>query len=208
VRPSNHIAFQTTSTGNVGIGTTIPATGRLEVAASAGILLYLANSGAGNTIQASGGALLTSGGVWTDASDSTRKTEIEEIPYGLREALELRPVVYRWKKNGQADIGFIAQEVQDIVPEVVHGEEGNMSMSYNHLAAVLAKAIQEQQEIIEDQRVQLKAHEAEDAAMRVRMDGLTQRLDQLVASMADSKTELHGSVAGLLENSTVTMAVE
>ena len=74
--------------------------------------------------------------------------------------------------------------------------------------AALRSAIQEQQQTIEQQRETLAQQAATDTAMRVRMDDLSRKLELLVASMADSKTELHGSVEGSLETSIVTMAVE
>ena len=46
-------------------------------------------------------------------------------------------------------IGFIAQEAELVVPEVVDGEDGKKTLSYGQLTAVLTKAIQEQQELIE-----------------------------------------------------------
>jgi hypothetical protein len=82
-------------------------------------------------------------------SDSTKKFNIKNLDYGLKAVMKLRPVRYKWKSDSTNTIGFIAQEVKKVVPEVVSGEEGNMSMSYNNLVAVLAKAIQEQQAEIE-----------------------------------------------------------
>jgi hypothetical protein len=57
------------------------------------------------------------------------------------------------------DIGFIAQDVNEIIPEVVYGEKGEMTLSYSHLTSVLTKAIQEQQAIIEKLRARIEALE-------------------------------------------------
>ena len=63
------------------------------------------------------------------------------------------------KVNDLEQVGFIAQEVKDIIPEVAelttveHSDKENQDqygLSYGHLTAVLTKAIQEQQVIIED----------------------------------------------------------
>ena len=43
--------------------------------------------------------------------------------------LKLRPVRYKLKITDQEDIGFIAQEVKEVIPEIVYGEEGNMTLS-------------------------------------------------------------------------------
>ncbi|MBK7650880.1 MAG: tail fiber domain-containing protein [Flammeovirgaceae bacterium] len=62
---------------------------------------------------------------------------------------------YRWNGTDQADFGFIAQEVKEVLPEIVYGEEGQMSLSYGQVSAVLVKAVQEQQKEIEDLQTKL-----------------------------------------------------
>ena len=47
-------------------------------------------------------------------------------------------------------IGFVAQEVKDIIPEVVRGEDGSEGVLYGHLVALCVKVIQEQQKTIQD----------------------------------------------------------
>jgi hypothetical protein len=96
------------------------------------------------------GATLTLSGVWTDASDISKKHDIENIKYGLTEIMKLRPVTYKLEGSNNQDIGFIAQEVKKIIPEIVYGEEGQLTMSYGQLTSVLIKAIQEQQKQIEE----------------------------------------------------------
>ena len=104
-------------------------------------------------------AYLTSAGVWTDASDERLKKDIVDIPYGLDVVKSLKPRKYKMKVNDLEQVGFIAQEVKDIIPEVAelttveHSDKENQDqygLSYGHLTAVLTKAIQEQQVIIED----------------------------------------------------------
>ena len=103
-------------------------------------------------------AYLTSAGVWTDASDERLKKDIVDIPYGLDTVKSLKPRKYKMKANDLEQVGFIAQEVKDIIPEVAeltaveHSDKKNeeqYGLSYGHLTAVLTKAIQEQQELIE-----------------------------------------------------------
>jgi hypothetical protein len=56
---------------------------------------------------------------------------------------QLRPVTYIWKKTNTYDIGFIAQDVNDIVPEFVHtDEDGTMSIDYGKITAILVAAWQ------------------------------------------------------------------
>jgi len=102
-------------------------------------------------------ATLSTTGVWTNASDARYKENIVESGYGLSTVMALKPRAYNL--IGQADkpqIGFIAQEVLDVLPEVVDStynsitEEDRYTLSYGQLTAVLTKAIQEQQALIQD----------------------------------------------------------
>jgi|TARA_R100000458_G_scaffold57338_1_gene63397 hypothetical protein len=147
------------SDGKISIGST-SAAAMLEVEVvdgknTAGILidqddttnnpfgLEIQNAGSGDSIRDDSGAKLTAAGVFTDASDIAIKEDIQPIPYGLETVLQMRPKSYDLKKTGQADVGFIAQEIEQIIPEIVFGENGSKSLSYGHLTAVLCKAIQD-----------------------------------------------------------------
>jgi hypothetical protein len=69
---------------------------------------------------------------------------------GLEVINQLNPVAYNWKESGQADEGLIAQEIEELVPNVVNqGEDGYYQMDYSKLVVHLIKAVQEQQEQIE-----------------------------------------------------------
>jgi hypothetical protein len=72
----------------------------------------------------------------------------------LAKVLKLRPKSYVFKDARDADrsIGFIAQEVAELFPQLVEGDpsgEGILSLDYSGFAVLAIKAIQEQQEIIE-----------------------------------------------------------
>ena len=109
----------------------------------------------GSTTNNGNGASLTLSGVWTDASDVSKKYDIENIYYGLHEVMQLHPVTYKLKGSHNQDIGFIAQEVKKIIPEIVYGEDGEMTLSYGHISSVFVKAIQEQQQQIQDQQKEI-----------------------------------------------------
>jgi len=103
---------------------------------------------------------------WDTYSDERIKSDIRNLDYGLKEVMMLVPVIYfhhnslvRNKEmiieaDGVPGIGFIAQDVYDIVPEVVTKPENEAadlwSMSYEKLIPLLTKAIQEQQAMIEE----------------------------------------------------------
>lgn len=96
-------------------------------------------------------AALSSSGSWNNASDARIKKDIEPISYGLAEVMASQPRRYRMRSNDQNCIGFVAQEMREIVPEVVSGGESEdrmYGMDYGSLVAVAFKAIQEQQATI------------------------------------------------------------
>ena len=107
---------------------------------------------------------LTYAGVWTDSSDVSLKKDIVDIEYGLETVKKLKPRKYKMKSNDEEQVGFIAQEVESEVPEVVtqstppDGDE-QKGLAYGHLVAVLTKAMQEQQTLIETLQTKVAALE-------------------------------------------------
>ncbi|MGY8783690.1 MAG: tail fiber domain-containing protein, partial [Fidelibacterota bacterium] len=98
---------------------------------------------------------------WSTTSDRRLKQDITDYPNALEKVLSLRPVTYRWKTHPDADPfpGFIAQEVQEIFPEFVNiiSKEGGIGMNYGRLVVPIVKAIQDQQEIIDQQGEDIQA---------------------------------------------------
>jgi len=88
------------------------------------------------------------------SSDSRLKQDIEAINSGnaLEQVNSLQGVYFKYKEKPQnLNIGFIAQEVLDIVPEVVQkGSEGYYSLNYANLTALLVEAVKELSKKIED----------------------------------------------------------
>lgn len=87
-------------------------------------------------------------------SDKRQKSEVKDIEYGLNTVLKMRPVTYFWKdKPGRGrKVGLIAQDLIDLVPEVVDvGDDENKTLGINYaeLTPILLKAIQDQQKEIE-----------------------------------------------------------
>jgi hypothetical protein len=91
-------------------------------------------------------------------SDKRFKKDIEPINSALSNVLKLKPVKYSWKTEEFPDkhfdhrrhIGLIAQEVEEVYPEIVNtNNEGFKSIDYSKLAPVLIQAIKEQQKIIQ-----------------------------------------------------------
>lgn len=95
-------------------------------------------------------------GVWTNASDARYKENIVDSQYGLSTVMALKPRAYNLiDQTDKPQIGFIAQEVLDIVPEVVESTHNSITkqerytLAYTQLIPVLTKAIQEQQAMIQ-----------------------------------------------------------
>jgi hypothetical protein len=75
-------------------------------------------------------------------SDINLKTNIHSIDNALDKVLQIRGVNFNWKETKKSSIGVIAQEVEDIIPEVVSGDETKM-VNYNALIGVLIEAVKE-----------------------------------------------------------------
>ena len=85
-------------------------------------------------------------GDFNDTSDVLFKKNIANHGYGLAAVNTLKPREFNWKRNTRPQgkqVGFIAQEVEEIIPEVVHGYDGAKSINGTGLISVLTKAIQE-----------------------------------------------------------------
>jgi hypothetical protein len=80
--------------------------------------------------------------------------------------MKLRPVSYKMNESNHQDIGFIAQEVKQVLPEIVYGEEGQMTMSYGQITSVLTKAIQEQQQMINQLKQMIESQQKEINALK------------------------------------------
>ena len=94
-------------------------------------------------------------------SDYRLKKNIQSFHYGLQELLLLNPVSFKWKSDKvdmKTHLGFIAQEVQQIIPEVIDmadDQQKTLGLSYTELLPVAVQAIQEQQELINKQQQEI-----------------------------------------------------
>jgi hypothetical protein len=105
------------------------------------------------------------GEIFRAVSSRIYKKDIVSISYGLKEVLLMNPVNYKYKSSNLKDIGFIADEMYNIVPEIVSlaskdsdpglNEGEPNAINYDRLVAVLTKAIQEQQTQIEELKLQV-----------------------------------------------------
>jgi hypothetical protein len=100
---------------------------------------------------------ITSTGVLTTAtSDEKFKYNIKPLNYGLETLLQLKPVNFQWIEGEEEDLGFIAQDVAEIIPEAVNTNwNSDLLFRYESLIPILTKAVQEQQALIKalEQRI-------------------------------------------------------
>jgi hypothetical protein len=144
--------FRIDSTGNIGIGVIGP-TEKLHVNGNARIT---AMNSIGDIGADANGVLQAA------VSDMNLKNTIENSPFGLNEILLLNPVTFLYNDENRKidsdvkEVGFIAQDVFDVIPNAVSSTgTGDLQLNYRAITATLAKAIQEQQALIKalEQRI-------------------------------------------------------
>jgi len=94
---------------------------------------------------------------YNTSSDYRLKEDVQPMTGALGKVAALKPVTYKWKVDGSAGEGFIAHELQAVVPDCVTGQkdavgaDGNpvyQGIDTSFLVATLTAAIQEQQALI------------------------------------------------------------
>jgi Chaperone of endosialidase len=84
------------------------------------------------------------GGTYTPSSDARFKENVADIHYGLDTVKALTGRAFTWIDSKKNDVGFIAQEVALVVPEVVSTDKkGYHGVNYSGIVPVLVKAVQE-----------------------------------------------------------------
>lgn len=98
-------------------------------------------------------------------SDDRYKKDVHTVTCALESVQRLRGVTYRWRKgefpdkkfDGEVHHGFIAQEIQQILPDVVHEDsKGYLSVDYSRVTPLLVEAIKEQQKEIDELRAMIE----------------------------------------------------
>jgi hypothetical protein len=148
----NNEYFKIDSTGYIGINVVVP-TERLHVVGNARITAMNGISDIGAD---------ANGVLQAATSDMNLKNTIENSPFGLNEILLLNPVTFLYNDENRKidsdvkEVGFIAQDVFDVIPNAVSSTgTGDLQLDYRAITATLAKAIQEQQALIKalEQRI-------------------------------------------------------
>ncbi|GAB4403620.1 MAG: hypothetical protein OHK0039_02970 [Bacteroidia bacterium] len=210
-------AVMTISLGNqrTGVRTTAPThdlhlthtTGAGSTNASQG--LKLQNEGTANqswtlyTVNNGGELWLYSGttnvgrfattGAYTTVSDERLKTDIRPMATTLDKVMALKPMTYRYTHptaSASLSLGFLAQEVAPIFPELVNyatgdADQASYTVDYAGFSVIALKAIQEQQQVIETQQQALESMQQQLGQQQSTMQQLLDRIAQLESTLND-----------------------
>lgn len=139
-------------------------------------------------------------------SDANDKQSIEPITSGIGKIMDLKPVSFAWKDksidNHSTHLGFIAQEVQKVLPEIVvdsdwhEQKEGEapvwkksdrLGMKYVEIIPVMVKAMQEQQQTIESQNKRLSALEEANRKLQQQLETHDRQLQEILNRLSSDK---------------------
>lgn len=156
-----------TSIGNIGIGTGTPSvklqvmnggqsTARIYGNNNAIITDWPSGWGGGlNTFDISCASIYYNG--LAQRSDIRKKDNVNPYTRGLSEVLQLRPVSFNWKEYNptETQYGFIAQEVEAIIPEIVNEDSEGYKNIKDAYVPILVNAIKELQNQIDQMKREL-----------------------------------------------------
>ena len=149
-----HYLGTTNNELRLGAGTYVHTVNGIQVNGNGNVFMNALNSGSGaSDVRYS----TSSKQIFYDSSSRLVKTDIEDLSYGLDAIKQLKPRIYkRTDTDGDIEIGFIADEVVNIIPEIVPTAEKSLFtkneedteivpsyVEYKRLTAVLTKAVQE-----------------------------------------------------------------
>jgi len=177
--------------GNVGIGTSVP-TEKLDVNGSIkgnSILLddweikqdglNVLSLSYGGTLK---GVFLSTTGQYNMTSDRRLKKEIRPLEAVLTKVIKLEASRYQYRANNpekMESIGFIAQDVQQLFPELVHSatnenQQDLLTLDYSGFGVLAIKAIQEQQAVIKEQHEVIQSQEQRLKKLEAQVEKLLQ----------------------------------
>lgn len=79
---------------------------------------------------------ISTGGVFSTISDATQKENFRDIEYTTEDIAYAPAVTFDWIDGRGKSAGSIAQYWKDIIPELVDGEDGGMSLAYGQIALI------------------------------------------------------------------------
>jgi len=134
-------------TGDATTGFFSPSAGNFDIVSIGSTVLNINPSG----IFVTGIATATD---FDALSDINFKENVTTVDNALSKVEQLRGVRFDWKESGLPSYGVIAQELQEVLPELVHGNNPK-TVNYNGIIGVLIEAIKELKEEVKDLKDQL-----------------------------------------------------
>ena len=153
-----------------------------QIIADGSVYLPLIGSGAGTyAVKWAAGGVITK-----DTSSERYKDNIRDSIYGLSTVLNLQSRMFEYKNGGRTDVGLIAEEVVEYIPELVPlDQEGRPdAVNYDRIVSVCVKAIQEQHSLFMEQQVKLESLESENEALKSQMADVLSRLGRVEKKVA------------------------
>lgn len=165
--------------GDTGIGVVSPSQ-KLDVNGNARIRSIGSGAYFGPVNRTSDGTLTTA------TSDGRLKENVHTLQNSLEKVMQLRGVSFTWKTNPEygTRIGFIAQEFEEVVPELVFTNEtdGYKGINYAEVSALLVEAIKELK--AENNKLKIKSQLQE-----TRIESMESRLSSLEKTLRVSGTK-------------------
>jgi len=123
-------------------------------------------------------------GTWTTPSDKRLKKNIKPFEDGLNTLMQIEPKRFELnakygKREGKEGIGVIAQEIREVAPYMVYGEEKEdeyLGYSANALWYILVNAVKEQQQQIKEEKDQKESFKQE---VEDQLNQLKEKVEQL-----------------------------
>ena len=109
----------------------------------------------------------------TETSARDLKDNVRNMNNELYKVLKLRPVSYDWKETKESDKGFIAEELNEVYPELTSVDDDGKStgVKYTKMTSVLTRALQELHHIVETQQKEINKLKDELTILRDKDDG-------------------------------------
>lgn len=149
---------------------------------------------AGYMLNVNGNSYFNGTGTWSGGSlwsDARFKTNVRSVTGAMSKVMNLHGVTFNYRdaefpdRNfpGGTQLGFIAQDVEKVIPEVVvTNKDGYKAIAYQNLTALLTEAIKEQQGTIQQQHVKICHLENENAQLKERLHQIEAKLGIVPAS--------------------------
>jgi hypothetical protein len=159
---------------SIGLGDTINGPLQVYNGNSSQGVAFVASDGSGNewhfgrstadgyfyVVRQTGTGMYMNTNSWVATSDQRAKQNIADIESTIDVVKALKPSRFNWKADGSADVGFIAQQVQPLIPEAVvdSGDpDAMLGITQDKLLPFVVKALQEAVAKIESLEARLTA---------------------------------------------------